>query len=160
MSAALPLGEVAERVERMVIGADFGADGYTTRTQADELARHPDLRPGVRLLEVGSGRGWPGPPLRPRDVRRGRARRRAVLTAGQALRAESRPPRTAPRGRVAFYSIFVAPGLSRHDRRRGALAGPPAVATSGNYPGLLRSARFVDVVEVDVTTAYLDTARA
>lgn len=33
---------------------------YTTRAQADELARRLDLRPGVRLLELGSGRGWPG----------------------------------------------------------------------------------------------------
>lgn len=60
MSVALPLGDIADRVERLVIGADYGADGYTTRAQADELARSLDLRPGVRLLELGSGRGWPG----------------------------------------------------------------------------------------------------
>lgn len=60
MSAALPVGDVADQVERLVIGADYGADGYTTRAQADELARRLDLRPGVRLLELGSGRGWPG----------------------------------------------------------------------------------------------------
>jgi Cyclopropane fatty acid synthase and related methyltransferases len=57
---ALPLRDVADRVERLVIGADYGADGYTTLAQADELARRLDLRSGVRLLEVGSGRGWPG----------------------------------------------------------------------------------------------------
>ncbi|GEL20249.1 SAM-dependent methyltransferase [Pseudonocardia asaccharolytica] len=56
----LPRGAVTDRIERRVIGADFGADGYTTRTQADELARHLHLRPGRRLLELGSGRGWPG----------------------------------------------------------------------------------------------------
>ncbi|HTF51516.1 MAG TPA: methyltransferase domain-containing protein [Pseudonocardia sp.] len=53
-------GGVAERVERLVIGADFGADGYTTIEQADELARRLELRAGLRLLDLGSGRGWPG----------------------------------------------------------------------------------------------------
>lgn len=54
--APLPLGEVAARMERLVIGADFGADGYTTAEQAEELAR----RLGLRLLDVGSGKGGPG----------------------------------------------------------------------------------------------------
>lgn len=43
-----------------MIGADFGADGYTTVEQADELARLLALQPGRRLLDLGSGRGWPG----------------------------------------------------------------------------------------------------
>jgi hypothetical protein len=50
----------ARHVERLVIGADYGADGYTTVDQADQLARLLELRPGVRLLELGSGSGWPG----------------------------------------------------------------------------------------------------
>jgi hypothetical protein len=74
------------------------------------------------------------------------------------LRASHRVLR--PGGRIAFYSIHVPAGLSDRDRRRGVRAGPPAVATSSTYPNLLRSARFVDLVEVDVTAAYLDTARA
>ena len=51
---------VVRHLERLVIGADYGADGYTTLAQADELARRLALRPGVRLLELGSGSGWPG----------------------------------------------------------------------------------------------------
>jgi cyclopropane fatty-acyl-phospholipid synthase-like methyltransferase len=43
-----------------VIGADYGADGYTTLAQADELRRLLDLGSGDRLLELGSGSGWPG----------------------------------------------------------------------------------------------------
>lgn len=59
-AAPLPPVDLAEHVERLVIGADYGADGYTTVDQADELARRLELRPGVQLLELGSGRGWPG----------------------------------------------------------------------------------------------------
>jgi cyclopropane fatty-acyl-phospholipid synthase-like methyltransferase len=43
-----------------VIGGDWGANGYTTVAQADLLARELGLRPGVRLLDLGAGRGWPG----------------------------------------------------------------------------------------------------
>jgi hypothetical protein len=41
-----------------------------------------------------------------------------------------------------------------------AVRGPglAAVATSSTYPDLLRSARFVDVDEVDVIAPYVDTA--
>lgn len=61
MTAAPPAPEdLAAHVERIVIGADYGADGYTTLDQADDLARRLRLRPGERLLELGSGRGWPG----------------------------------------------------------------------------------------------------
>ncbi|MHA6784317.1 hypothetical protein ACVGOW_25475 [Pseudonocardia saturnea] len=74
------------------------------------------------------------------------------------LRASHRVLR--PGGRIAYYTIHIPPGLSDRERRRGARAGPPAVASSSAYPRLLRSARFVEMVEVDVTAAYLDTARA
>lgn len=51
---------VFRRVERKVIGSDYGATSYTTRIQADRLARHLDLRAGMLVLDVGSGAGWPG----------------------------------------------------------------------------------------------------
>jgi hypothetical protein len=38
---------VARHLERLVIGADYGADGYTTVEQADDLARRLQLRPGA-----------------------------------------------------------------------------------------------------------------
>lgn len=43
-----------------MIGSDFGANGYTTVAQAELLAERLDLSEGKRLLDVGSGRGWPG----------------------------------------------------------------------------------------------------
>ncbi len=47
-------------VERRVIGANVGANGYTTVAQADQLVEALDLSPESRLLDLGSGRGWPG----------------------------------------------------------------------------------------------------
>jgi protein-L-isoaspartate O-methyltransferase len=55
-----PASDATRKLERLVIGADFGANGYTTLSQADLIARMLDLRKGHRLLDVGSGRGWPG----------------------------------------------------------------------------------------------------
>lgn len=47
-------------IEADTLGADYGSTGYTTRAQADELARRLRLGPGVRLADIGSGSGWPG----------------------------------------------------------------------------------------------------
>ena len=55
-----PVTDAALAVELEVIGANVGANGYTTVKQADELLGALQLRPGTRLLDVGAGRGWPG----------------------------------------------------------------------------------------------------
>ncbi len=47
-------------VERRVIGAAVGANGYTTVAQADQLVEALNLSPQSLLLDLGSGRGWPG----------------------------------------------------------------------------------------------------
>ncbi|HET9477237.1 MAG TPA: methyltransferase domain-containing protein [Dehalococcoidia bacterium] len=52
--------EASRAVERRVIGANFGTNGYTTLPQARALIKTLRLGPGVRLLDVGAGRGWPG----------------------------------------------------------------------------------------------------
>lgn len=57
---AVPTADVNARIEQAVIGAVWGANGYTTVDQADELGRRLHLGPGSRLLDVGTGRGWPG----------------------------------------------------------------------------------------------------
>jgi methylase of polypeptide subunit release factors len=51
---------LTDAIEARVIGATWGANGYTTVDQADELARRLALGRGVRVLDVGTGRGWPG----------------------------------------------------------------------------------------------------
>jgi len=51
---------VTREIELAVIGGDWGANGYTTVAQADQLARFLGLGPGVRVLDLGAGRGWPG----------------------------------------------------------------------------------------------------
>ncbi|HTE68968.1 MAG TPA: class I SAM-dependent methyltransferase [Actinomycetes bacterium] len=51
---------LASQIEQRVIGGDWGANGFTTITQADTLADELHLSAADRLLDLGSGRGWPG----------------------------------------------------------------------------------------------------
>ena len=51
--------DVMDVIERSVIGAAWGANGFTTRAQADELAERLGLTSAMRLLDIGAGRGWP-----------------------------------------------------------------------------------------------------
>jgi SAM-dependent methyltransferase len=46
-------------LERSVCGCDYGGTSWTTREEADRMAALLGLRPGLRLLEVGAGSGWP-----------------------------------------------------------------------------------------------------
>lgn len=48
------------RVEREVFGLNAGITSYTTPAQADVLGKELRLGPGVQLLDVGAGTGWPG----------------------------------------------------------------------------------------------------
>lgn len=47
-------------LERCVRGSDYGATSWTTREQAEQAAARFALVPGLRLLDVGAGSGWPG----------------------------------------------------------------------------------------------------
>jgi ubiquinone/menaquinone biosynthesis C-methylase UbiE len=51
---------VAREVELRTLGSHFGANGYATLAEVRELAGMLRLGPGRRLLDVGSGQGWPG----------------------------------------------------------------------------------------------------
>lgn len=55
-----PLDVVLDDIEEAVIGARWGANGYTTLAQADRLGDILELTSSKRLLDIGTGRGWPG----------------------------------------------------------------------------------------------------
>ena len=65
-----------------------------------------------------------------------------------------------PGGRIAYTTIFVAPGLSAARRRRAQRSGPRAVATRSDQQGLLASTGFADIEMVDLTVEFASTARA
>ncbi len=47
-------------IERQVCGCDYGGNSWTTRDEAQRIGAMLGLRPGMRLLDVGAGSGWPG----------------------------------------------------------------------------------------------------
>ena len=51
---------VVREIERRVCGCDYGGTSWTTRDEARRLGELLGLEPGVRLLEIGAGSGWPG----------------------------------------------------------------------------------------------------
>jgi 2-polyprenyl-3-methyl-5-hydroxy-6-metoxy-1,4-benzoquinol methylase len=51
---------ITREIEQRVIGGDWGANGYTTMAQAETLASGLDLSAADDLLDIGTGRGWPG----------------------------------------------------------------------------------------------------
>ena len=57
---AASVAAAPQAVELEAIGSDYGATGYTTIEQADELGRLLELGPDSVLLDIGAGCGWPG----------------------------------------------------------------------------------------------------
>ena len=48
------------KVERTVLGCDYGGTSWTTSEQAEQIVDLLELRSGVHLLDIGAGSGWPG----------------------------------------------------------------------------------------------------
>ena len=61
---------------------------------------------------------------------------------------------------MAYYVIHVTPDLSPRDYRRAAKFGPTEVGSRRDSVTLLKTAGFVDVVQIDVTEEFLRTCRA
>jgi cyclopropane fatty-acyl-phospholipid synthase-like methyltransferase len=47
-------------IESSVCGCDYGGNSWTTRAEAEQIATSLALKPGMRLLDLGAGSGWPG----------------------------------------------------------------------------------------------------
>ena len=58
-SAELARADAVRDLERSVYGCDYGGNGGTTRAEAERVSGLLELGPGVRLLDVGAGSGWP-----------------------------------------------------------------------------------------------------
>lgn len=52
--------DVMRKIERSVCGCDYGATSWTTLPEARIIRDMLALSPGNRLLDVGTGSGWPG----------------------------------------------------------------------------------------------------
>jgi SAM-dependent methyltransferase len=55
----LARADAVRDLERSVYGCGYGGNGGATRLQAERVFGLLELRPGVRLLDVGAGSGWP-----------------------------------------------------------------------------------------------------
>ncbi len=86
-------------VEKEVYGATLGVRGYTSLSQADTLAERLHLAPGMRLLDIGAGRGFPGLYIAERT---GCSVVITDLPAGAVRNALGRVPESGLRGRCAF----------------------------------------------------------
>ena len=64
-----------------------------------------------------------------------------------------------PGGRIAYTTIFVAPGLDSRRRRRAQRSGPRAVGSRSDQRQLLVSAGFTEIDVVDLTREWATTAR-
>jgi hypothetical protein len=60
---------------------------------------------------------------------------------------------------MAFFTIFVPPGLSRRDHRRAVGLGPRAVGSNRAPFELVAAAGFIVVDQIDVTEEFLETVR-
>ena len=56
-TSALP---AMRELERSVLGCDYGGTSWTTSKQAEQIVDLLELQPGIRLLDIGAGSGWPG----------------------------------------------------------------------------------------------------
>ncbi len=66
-----------------------------------------------------------------------------------------------PGGRLAFYTIFAAPGLSKPDYKRALRSGPSHLSTRRiEHRDLIASSGLRLIVQRDLTPQFLRTARA
>ena len=123
LTYARPRSEAELLVEREVFGARTGADGYTTVEEAAALIDPLGLRAGMSLLDLGSGRGWPGvylakqsgcnvvltdvPVSAPRNaLARARSQRLTGRSAAAVARGEAVPFRSLVFDAIVHADVF------------------------------------------------------
>ena len=197
--------EVIRRIERSVFGCDYGATSWTTRHEAEDVGEMLALGPGRRLLEIGSGSGWPGLYLAattgcdvalidlPIEGLRVAAERAASDCIGERCFVAMADGAALPFGSARFDAIFhsdvlccleaklavlkecrrvirdtgklvfsvlsITPNLSSGDYERAVASGPPFIATTVDYPTMLRQARWQTTDRVDMTAGFFGTVR-
>lgn len=65
-----------------------------------------------------------------------------------------------PGGRMAFFTIYVAAGLSPEQMQRAEKVGPSAVGAPGDHVDLLRAAGFTGIAERDLTADFIETTKS
>src|SRR3954468_5508475 len=118
-------------VEAEAVGSDYGNAGFTTKAQAHLIADLLDLRPPARLLDVGSGAGWPGLYL-------------ARLSGCQVVVSDLSPAGMVQARRRAAADGPAAPTVAPPRRP----APPPRAATARPLP--FRPEQFDAIVHTDL----------
>ena len=49
-----------KKLEQSALGCDYGGTSWTTREQVVAIVESLELSSSSRLLDIGSGSGWPG----------------------------------------------------------------------------------------------------
>jgi SAM-dependent methyltransferase len=167
-------------IERSVCGCGYGGNSWTTQPEARAIAALLELRPGMRLLDVGAGSGWPGLymaeasgcdvvlvdlPLAGLRIGAERAETDRLPGACWAAVADaadlpfadgSFDRRVIGRdGRMVFTVISVAPGLSRDDHKRAVENGPEFIEVEADYETLLGETGWTVLERRDITTDYI-----
>jgi hypothetical protein len=142
-------------LEREVLGCDYGGTSWTTRDQADFLVSSLNLDSNTRLLEVGSGAGWPGLYLSTESGCN-------VTMLDMPLIALKQAKERAEHDNIIEQVEFVnASGaslpFSDADHERAIEAGPPFVDLNGTYSELLEQSGWQQLERIDITETFAET---
>ena len=94
-------------IEKIAFGSDYGANSWTTRLQADWIRKILNLGLSDKLLDIGSGTGWPGLYLGEQSG----CKVTMVDLTGSALKLASDRARAQCRDQKSWFSVANAADL-------------------------------------------------
>ena len=128
---------VFQNMERKVCGCDYGGTSWTTREEADRISELLNLAPSRRLLEVGSGSGWPGLYM----AQRTGSDLALVDLPPEALRiAKRRATKDAPAG-DCWFAVADGIALPFRDQSFDAISHSDVLCCLGNKRDVLKNCR-------------------